>query len=106
MASKWSKAYFEDLAERVGATAIGALLGVLTGTGTGVIPNDPAVWWALLGVPTATSLLKGLLANMANPETGASALPPAPPAEDGAVDPGSAALGALVAAVVVYLIMR
>jgi len=73
--SKWSKKFWQDLAERVGATAIGALLGVLTGTGTGAIPNSPAVWWTIIGVPTATSLLKGLLANLADPESGPSLLP-------------------------------
>lgn len=76
MSKKWSKTYWQDLAERVGATAIGALLAVLTGSSTGAIPNSPAVWWTVIGVPTATSLLKGLLANMADPETGASLLPP------------------------------
>ena len=75
MTTKWSKKFWADLAERVGATAIGALLGVLTGTGTGALPNDPKVWWAVIGVPVATSLLKGLLANVADPESGASLLP-------------------------------
>ena len=76
MPKKWSKAFWQDLAERVGATAIGALLAVITGSQTGAIPNDPAVWWTVVGVPSLVSLLKGLLANMAAPETGASALPP------------------------------
>ena len=72
---KWTKAYWQDLAERVGATAIGALLGMLTGSATGAIPNDPKAWWVVIGVPTATSLLKGLLANLADSDTGASLLP-------------------------------
>jgi len=76
MTKKWSKTYWADLAERVGATAIGALLAVITGSSTGAIPNDPAVWWTVVGVPTLVSLLKGLLANLAAPETGASMLPP------------------------------
>ena len=81
VATKWSKTYWADLAERVGSTAIGALLAVIAGSSTGAIPNDPAVWWAVIGVPTLTSLLKGLAANMANPESGPSLLPapPAPP---------------------------
>ena len=32
MATKWSKTYWADLAERVGATAIGALLAVVAGS--------------------------------------------------------------------------
>jgi hypothetical protein len=81
MPRKWSKTFWADLAERVGATAIGALLAVLTGSSTGALSNDPAVWWAVIGVPTAVSLLKGLLANMADPESGPSLLP-SPPAPD------------------------
>lgn len=72
---KWTAKFWGDLAERVGATVIGALLGMLTGSATGAIPNDPKAWWVVIGIPTATSLLKGLLANMAVPETGASLLP-------------------------------
>jgi hypothetical protein len=84
MASKWSKTFWSDLGERVGSTAIGALLAVLAGSTTGAIPNDPAVWWAVVGVPTVVSLLKGLLANMANGESGPSLLPspPAPEVQD------------------------
>lgn len=83
MASKWSKTFWADLAERVGMTAIGALLGMLTGSASGAFPNDPHVWWAVIGVPTAVSLLKGLAANMADPESGPSLLPapPAPPVD-------------------------
>lgn len=81
MAAKWSKTYWADLAERVGSTAIGALLAVITGSSTGAIPNDPAVWWTVIGVPTVVSLLKGLLANMADSESGPSLLP-APPAPE------------------------
>lgn len=83
MAAKWSRTFWSDLAERVGTTAIGALLGVLAGSASGAIPNDPAVWWSVIGVPTLTSLLKGLAANMASPESGPSLLsaPPAPVVE-------------------------
>lgn len=72
---KWTKKFWQDLAERVGATAVGGLLAVLTGSASGAIPNEPKVWWVVVGVPTVVSLLKGLLANMADPETGASLLP-------------------------------
>jgi hypothetical protein len=81
MPKKWSKTYWADLAERVGATAVGALLAVVAGSTSGAIPNDPAVWWSVVGVPVVVSLLKGLLANMVDDESGPSLLP-APPAPD------------------------
>lgn len=81
MSKKWSGAFWADLAERVGSTAIGALLAVIAGSTSGAIPNDPAVWWSVVGVPTVVSLLKGLLANMTNPESGPSLLP-SPPVPD------------------------
>lgn len=77
--NKWSKAFWVDLAERVGATFLGALLTVLTVTGsTPVDWTDGTVVWTILGVPTLVSLIKGLLANLADAESGAS-LVPAPP---------------------------
>jgi hypothetical protein len=79
MSKKWSKTFWSDLAERVGATAVGALLAVVAGSQSGAIPNDPAVWWSVIGVPVVVSLLKGLLANLSSPESGPSLLP-APPA--------------------------
>lgn len=66
---KWGQAYWADLAERVGSTFLGALLTVLTVTGsTPVDWSDAGVVWAILGVPTLVSLVKGLLANMAGPD--------------------------------------
>lgn len=80
--NKWSKRYFADLAERVGATSIGALLTVLTVTGsTPVDWSDAKIVWTILGVPTAVALLKGILANLGDPESGASLLP-SPPGPD------------------------
>ena len=79
--SKWSRTFWADLAERVGATAIGALLAVVAGSQSGAIPNDPAVWWSVIGVPVVVSLLKGLMANLADPESGPSLLP-SPPAPE------------------------
>ena len=77
--TKWNKRYFADLAERVGSTFLGALLGTLTLTGTTPVDwTDGKVIWAVLGIPTAVSLIKGLLANLGDPESGASILP-APP---------------------------
>ena len=79
VASKWSRIFWADLAERVGATAVGALLAVVAGSQSGAFPNDPAAWWAVIGVPVAVSLLKGFGANLASPASGPSLLP-APPA--------------------------
>jgi hypothetical protein len=77
--SKWSGEFFADLTERVVATFLGALLTVVALTeGTPLDWSNGQVVWTVLGVPTAVSLIKGLLANMANGESGASALP-APP---------------------------
>lgn len=77
--SKWSKAFAADLGERVFSTFLGALLGALTiVTATPVDWTDGKAMWAILGVPTAVSLIKGLLANLADGESGASLLP-APP---------------------------
>lgn len=74
--NKWSKTYWSDLAERVGSTFLGALLAMLTLAGTTPVDwTDAKAVWAVLGVPTVASLLKGVLANLGNAETGASALP-------------------------------
>lgn len=81
MASKWSKTYWADLAERIATTAIYGLIAVLTGDASGAVPNEPKVWWVVVGLPTVLALLKGLAANMADGESGPSLLP-APPAPD------------------------
>lgn len=76
MSKRWSKAYFADLAERVGSVAIyGAVTLVTTSLST---PLDVSQLWPVLGVPVVLSLLKGLAANLSDPESGASLLP-APP---------------------------
>jgi len=62
MESKWSRAYWTDLGERVGASAVGGLLTML-----GLTSLTDLTWvyvWVVVGVPTATSLLKGLLVNL------------------------------------------
>lgn len=79
--SKWSGTFWADLAERVGSTAIYGLIAVLTGDASGAVPNEPKVWWVVVGLPTVLSLLKGILANLKNPESGPSLLP-SPPAPD------------------------
>lgn len=71
--NKWNKSFWVDLGERVGATFVGALLAALTVTGTTPVDwSDGDVVWAILGVPTLVSLLKGLLANVKDGESGAS----------------------------------
>lgn len=90
--SKWSRTFWADLGERVGSTAIGALLAVVAGSQAGAIPNDPAAWWSVIGVPVVVSLLKGLAANMANPASGPSLLP-SPPAPEVAPEPAPALKG-------------
>lgn len=73
--SKWDRSFWEDLAERVGTTAIYGLIALLTGSASGVL--DPAQWWFVVGLPTVLALLKGIAANLASSKTGASLLPPA-----------------------------
>jgi hypothetical protein len=71
--SKWGKKYWTDLAERVGSTAVGAVLSTLVVTGsTPVDWADEKVVWAIIGVPTLVSLLKGLLVNLGGNEPTAS----------------------------------
>ena len=73
MASKWGREYWRDLGERVGSTFIGALLTAFTVTGTTQVDwSDSGAVWALLGVPTLVSLLKGLLVNLSGDEPSAS----------------------------------
>lgn len=73
--SKWGKEYWTDLAERVGATLVGALIAAITVTGTTPVDwNDAEVVWAVIGVPTLVSLLKGLLTNLNGDTPSASAV--------------------------------
>lgn len=76
MSHKWSKAYWSDLAERVGSVALYSAITLVTTSET--TPLDVHQLWPVLGIPVVLSLCKGLLANLVNPESGASALP-APP---------------------------
>ena len=81
--SRWSRRFWLDLAERTGATLVGALLTALTVVGsTPVDWSDGQVVWTILGLPTLVAFLKGLAANLGNAETGASLLPTAPPGPD------------------------
>ena len=71
--NKWGREYWIDLGERVGATFIGALLTVFTVTGATPLDwTDSAAVWAILGVPTLVSFLKGILVNLGGAEPTAS----------------------------------
>lgn len=61
--SKWNSKFFSDLADREIATAGGAVIAVLTATGADTVPNDPKVWWTLVGIPVVVTFLKGLVMN-------------------------------------------
>lgn len=70
MNKKWNRAYFADLAERAGASAVGGLL-----TMVGLTSLTELTWeytWVVVGVPTVTSLLKGLLVNLGGSAPSAS----------------------------------
>lgn len=64
--SKWGKRYWVDLGERVGSTLVGALITLVMMDNVLEGPDFDTVLWPIVVVPTALSLLKGLLANMAS----------------------------------------
>jgi hypothetical protein len=64
MSNKWAKQFWEDLGERVGTSAVGGALAVVTANSADVIHVDTKVWGTLVVVPAAVSLLKGLLVNL------------------------------------------
>lgn len=70
--SKWGRAYWSDLGERVGASAVGGALTMITADSAGVADYSERAWWVLVGIPAATSLLKGLLVNFGGTEPTAS----------------------------------
>lgn len=67
--SKWGRAYWTDLAERVGSTLIYGLISLLTLSDTNI---DARIVWTVAGLPTVLCLLKGLLVNMRGDEPSAS----------------------------------
>ena len=75
----FTRAFLRDLAERVATTAVYGIIAMLTADASGVVSGDPRQWWVVVGLPTVLALLKGILAGMADPETGASLLPNPPP---------------------------
>lgn len=69
---KWGKRYWTDLGERVGASAVGGALTMVTADSTGVADYSAEAWWVFVGVPSIVSLLKGLLVNLKSGEPTAS----------------------------------
>ena len=83
MTRKWSKGYWMDLGERVTFTFLGALLAYIVTDNVLERPDFDELW-GILVLPTLVSLIKGLLANLVNPESGASFIsaPPGPVIEE------------------------
>lgn len=82
--SKWSKKFWIDLGERVGSTLLYGLATWLTLSQTTTLDFEKL--WPVVALPAVLSLIKGLAANLHDPESGAS-LVPAPPAA--VVQPGA-----------------
>jgi hypothetical protein len=82
--NKWSKAFWVDFLERVGATFVGALITLVTMDNILEGPDWNTVLWPIVVVPTLLAVLKGLLANVKDPESGASLLnhPPGPEVQE------------------------
>lgn len=74
--SRWSREFWIDLAERVGSTALYGLITLVTMDNVLEGPDFDTTLWPVLVLPTVLSLLKGLLANMKDPGSGASLVPP------------------------------
>jgi hypothetical protein len=81
---KWGKQFWADLGERVGATFLGALLTLITMDNILEGPDFDTVLWPIVVLPTVFALLKGLLANLKDPQSGASLLN-APPEGEGPI---------------------
>lgn len=72
--TKWGRKFFEDTAERVAVTAIYGVITMLTADASGAISGSGQQWWVVVGLPSALSLSKCLLANLGSsgPEPTAS----------------------------------
>jgi hypothetical protein len=62
--NKWNGKFWQGFGERVGASAVGGVLTMVTADATGVADYSQRAWWVLVGIPTVTSICKGLLANL------------------------------------------
>lgn len=72
--NKWGRAYWTDLGERVGASAVGGALTMIAADSSGIADYSTRAWWVIVGIPSATSLLKGLLVNLGGSQPTASAV--------------------------------
>lgn len=76
--SAWSRRFWADLAERTITTAGTGVITMLTADSTGIVSGSPRQWWVIVGLPSVLSVVKGIVANAKDSESGASLLP-APP---------------------------
>lgn len=60
--NKWGKDYWIDLGERVGSTLVYGLITLLAANN--ITDLDPETAWAIVGLPTVLSALKGLAVNL------------------------------------------
>lgn len=103
MANKWSRTYWADLGERVASTAVYG--GITLLTANAVTDLTAALAWTIVGLPTVLSLLKGLLANLKDAESGPSLLP-SPPAPDVTPDDrGITTLGLVLVVLLVVVVL-
>lgn len=73
---KWTKGFWQDWLERVGSVTVYGLITLLTTVN--VTDLDWHQSWIIVLLPAALSALKGVLANMKEPASGASLLDPPP----------------------------
>lgn len=62
--NKWGGKFWEGWGERVVASAAGGALTMITADAAGVADYSTRAWWVMVGIPAATSALKGILANL------------------------------------------
>lgn len=104
-AARWTREFWRDLGERVATTAVYGLIVMLTADASGAISGDPQQWWLIVGLPTVLALLKGVLAGIKDPETGASLLSDPPPRVERGASALEVALVVLIAVVVLLLLV-
>jgi hypothetical protein len=103
--SKWSKAFWRDLGERVASTFIASFIPVYVAAAN-VAHLDWVNAVEISGTAAGLSLLKGLAANLASPESGPSLLSPPPgPVETDAPDRGAVDALFLVAVAVLVVVV-
>jgi hypothetical protein len=76
--SNWSRRFWADLAERTVTTAGTGVITMLTADSAGIVSGDARQWWVIVGLPAVLSVVKGIVANAKDSESGASFLA-APP---------------------------